>query len=1153
MTNTFERACGPGRSIQNPRPLTRRGWRACALGLLLGLGLGSNALAADPAISIGNGSIAEGNSGTTTLNLPVTRSGDLGGNIGLEFRTDESPSNPATAGTDYVAVTAGAAVLPAGAGSVNLPVAVNGDTAVEPDEQFLVHLLSATNAGPTPDFGGATNLSAGSRPRSVAVADLDGDGRLDLAIANGSSNNVSVRLNTTAPGDANASYADAVNFPAGSFPFSVAVGDINGDGRPDLAVANQDSNNVVSVLLNTTVPGQPLSYAGPASFGAGNLPSSIAVGDLNGDGRPDLAATNFFGNNVSVLLNTAAPGAPLGYAAAANFAAGTGPNAIAIGDLNGDGRPDLAVANRGIEGGSGGSVSVLLNTAAPGAAINYAAPANLSAGSSPRSVAVGDVNGDGRPDLAVANQDSNNVSVLLNSTLPGETLPSYAAAVNFATGAVPVSVALSDVNDDGRPDLAVANNAGANVSVLLNTTAPGAVSPRYATAANFAAGTGPFSVAVGDVNGDGRPDLALANSVSDNVSVLLNTTIVGVASANYAAAASFGASVGPRSIAVADFNGDGRPDLALANYRSASVSVLLNTAAPGAANPSYAAAANIPTGAGPQSVAVGDVNGDGRPDLTVANLDASYVSVLLNTTAAGDGAPTYAAAVNLTAGNRTSSVAVGDVNGDGRPDLAVANANSNNVSVLLNTAGPGDPLSYADAVHFAVGNAPIAVAIADVNGDGRPDLATANFSGNNVSVLLNMTDPGATAPVYAIASSFPVGFSPASVAIGDVNGDGRPDLATANANTSNVSVLLNSTAPGDASLGYAAAANFAVGNFPYSVAMGDVNGDGRADLAVAIAGNANVSVLLNTTAPGDISPSYTNAMNFPAGDNPRAVAMGDVNGDGRVDLAVANFASDDVSVLLNQLYSVSIGTNEGAGTILNDDRSLPTVAFTQSSRTVPESAGALSFTVRLSSASGQTVSVPFSASGSASAADYSGLTASPLSFAPGITEKTLALTITDDAIEEDDETLVLTLGTPTNAMLGSPAALSLTIQDNDSCKGLTPTQGCTVNGVANQLCVGTAGNDSIIVAGNGRSVVLGGDGNDTLMGGNGDDLLCGGRGNDTLRGNRGNDRLLGSVGGDSLFGDDGNDALDGGLGSDSADGGKGTDTCTAETRTGCEQ
>ena len=202
--------------------------------------------------------------------------------------------------------------------------------------------LPALSGCATPSFGAATNFGAGSFPRSVAVGDFNLDGKPDLAVANSDSDNVSVLL-----GNGLGGFAAATNFGVGSQPFSVAVGDFNLDGKPDLAVANLDSNNV-SVLLGNGLGG----FAAATNFGAGGAPYSVAVGDFNLDGKPDLAVANFDSNNVSVLRGNGLGG----FAAAANFGVGTTPVSVAVGDFNLDGKPDLAVANRDSD-----NVSVLLN------------------------------------------------------------------------------------------------------------------------------------------------------------------------------------------------------------------------------------------------------------------------------------------------------------------------------------------------------------------------------------------------------------------------------------------------------------------------------------------------------------------------------------------------------------------------------------------------------------------------------------------------------------------------------------------------------------------------------------------------------------------------------------------------------------------------
>ena len=377
------------------------------------------------------------------------------------------------------------------------------------------------SVSPTVAMQPQAQFATGSNPRSVSIGDLNGDGKPDLALANLLDNTVSVLLNTTSPGETVASYSGQSTFATGSAPYSVSIGDFNGDGKPDLAVANGGSNTV-SVLLNTTAPGETVaSYSGHSTFATGSAPYSVSIGDFNGDGKPDLAISNSSSDTVSVLLNTTAPGATVvSYSGQATFSTGSSPASVSIGDLNGDGKPDLAIAN-----GGSNTVSVLLNTTAPGATVaSYSSQSTFATGSYPSSVSIGDLNDDGNLDLAVTNAYSDTVRVLLNTTAPGATVASYSGQSIFATGSHPISVSIGDLNGDGKPDLAVANDYSDTVSVLLNTTAPGATVASYSGQSTFSTGSSPHSVSLGDLNGDGKPDLAIANQ--NSISVLLNATAV---------------------------------------------------------------------------------------------------------------------------------------------------------------------------------------------------------------------------------------------------------------------------------------------------------------------------------------------------------------------------------------------------------------------------------------------------------------------------------------------------------------------------------------------------------------------------------------------------------------------------------------------------
>jgi len=354
---------------------------------------------------------------------------------------------------------------------------------------------TATVLPPAVSFAPRSDFSVGTGPESVAVGDFNGDGKQDLAVAN-DSNSVSVLLGT-----GTGSFGTAANFSVGSYPNSVAVGDFNGDGKQDLAIANSEFSNNVSVLLGTG--SGSFGAATDFSVGAGP-PRSVAVGDFNDDGSQDLATANYNSNSVSVLLGTGTGS----FGSATNFSAGMGTVGIAVGDFDGNDDQDLVATNH-----TSGNVSVLLGTGSG----SFGSATNFGAGTSPWAVAIGDFDDNGSQDLVVtADGGSNKVLVLL-----GTGSGSFGAAADFSVGVWPCSVVVGDFDGDGSEDLAVVNDNGlsSTVSVLLGTG-----TGSFEAVANISVGSYASSVAVGDFNGDGKQDLAVTNSWGNTVSVLLNTT-----------------------------------------------------------------------------------------------------------------------------------------------------------------------------------------------------------------------------------------------------------------------------------------------------------------------------------------------------------------------------------------------------------------------------------------------------------------------------------------------------------------------------------------------------------------------------------------------------------------------------------------------------
>jgi hypothetical protein len=408
-----------------------------------------------------------------------------------------------------------------------------------------------------------------------------------------------------------------------------------------------------------------------------------------------------------------------------------------------------------------------------------------------------------------------------------------------------------------------------NGNLVLGTAAlgPATFAQNAVTAPAIPVGKNPIAIAIGDFNGDGISDLAVVNSVDNNVSILLGNT-----SNDFTSAVGSPVAVGknPAAVAVGDFNSDGIADLAVVNGQPNNVSVLLGDGSGGFAG---AAGSPVAVGRNPAAVAVGDFNQDGIADLAVANTGDNTVTILLGD---GSGGFSTAAGSPVLVGSNPASIDVGDYNADNITDLAVVNNGSNTVNILLGDGNGG--FSNAAGSPVPVGKNPESSVTGDFNGDGIADLAVVNNGDNNVSILLGNGSGGFS---NAAGSPVPVGTNPTSLAVADFNRDSIADLAVTNSGPNHVSTLL-----GDGNGGFSPTAQSPapVGNNPAASEVGDFNGDGIAGLAVVNGGSNDVSVISNlvtqtatatltsVNVPGtgthDVNAAYTGDTNFGASTSP---------------------------------------------------------------------------------------------------------------------------------------------------------------------------------------------------------------------------------------------------------------------------------------------
>ena len=358
---------------------------------------------------------------------------------------------------------------------------------------------------------------------------------------------------------------------------------------------------------------------------------------------------------------------------------------------------------------------------------------------------------------------------------------------------------------------------------------------------------------------------------------------------------------GPNSVAVGYFGGP-YPYLVVANYNTNYISVLS-----GDGNGSFASlVTNITVGNTPAAVVVADFNGDTYEDIAVANDTDNNVTIIF-----GDGMGGFVVGASYPVGTNAIHLAVGDFNHDanGRPDLAVVSYVENSVKVLLNN-GDG---TFGAASSYAVGSNPVFVAVADMNNDTYADLVVANYNSNTVSVLLNTANGSGT---FLAQQSFAVGAKPLGVAVGDVNGDNKVDVVTADSADNTATVLL-----GNGAGAITFFTNYFVGMGPSAVLLADLKGSNRLDLVVANELDDTVWVL-----PGTGTGAFANYYNeeatlFTVGDQPVALAKGQFNpnNDVYLDLAVANFASSNITVLLNSTHVMAYSSNY---TIIEDSGSI---------------------------------------------------------------------------------------------------------------------------------------------------------------------------------------------------------------------------------------
>jgi uncharacterized protein (TIGR03437 family) len=638
------------------------------------------------------------------------------------------------------------------------------------------------------------------------------------------------------------------------------ITDLAGDGVGSIVSLDKRAapGQVVVVTAN---PDYTVRYA--AGYTVGANPQGYLAGDFNGDGIHDIA-TVYFGpldnsapGGISLSLGTGNGSLPLH--PAVNYPAGLGSIAAAAWDFNADGKDDLAVLNY-----QDSTVTIMLGNAS--GKLTTGNTYSVGLGNFPSGIAVADVNGDGFADLLVSG--FNGLAVLLGNgdgTFRPGPFTTLTTAQNF--------LATGDFNKDGKVDVALADYQDGFLDILLGN-GDGTFKQ---VAQQYLIGFNPETFYVEDFDGDGNLDIVFAAGHPDALITLPYMQTVGVLFGNgngtFAGAPAYTVPGFSTSMVAADFNGDGKPDLAIAGQGG--TSILL-----GSGGGRFQAGATLSAGGTYSQSAAADLNGDGKMDLVVNS------SVFL-----GNGNGTFQAPqiVPGTADD-AAGVAIGDFNNDHKLDLAVSNRTENSVTIAPGN-GSG---TFAAGVTLPVGNDPTYLITGDFNRDGNLDLAVINSgrifmtsAPGSLSILLGKGDGTFQKAVnYTLAAD----FWPNSINSADFNKDGIPDLVVTAATPGFGYTLVVFIGNGDGT--FKPGVLYPTDYGPSTVAIADFNGDGKLDLIVPhCCGDTDVTYLLGN-GDGTFQPEH---LIIYAGANASAVA--DFNGDGKPDIAFAG--NDDAFIFLN--------------------------------------------------------------------------------------------------------------------------------------------------------------------------------------------------------------------------------------------------------------
>ncbi|CAF4034571.1 unnamed protein product [Rotaria sp. Silwood2] len=774
------------------------------------------------------------------------------------------------------------------------------------------------------------SISPGSRPQSIMVGDFNQDNELDIAVSNHDTNNISILI-----GYGNGSFAIPTmhSTDADSMPFAIIVGDFDNNNQSDIAVANFGTNNVLMLIGYVLIQAEsPTAY----STGVGSIPYYIITEDINNDTDLDLVVANSGTGTLGVFL---------GYGNGSFREQITHPSAnnsdvrgLVLSDLENDHRLDIVVANFNDEtlgilyGYGNGSFTPVVTyfTGSPSSPRwitvndfnndNYLDivftdqiggyigiffgfgngrfdkqllySTGLSSG--PLWVSVADYNNDGSLDLAVANPLTNNVGILLGNGqgyFDNQTIYLTDIAVaNYGTNNVAILLGHPIENSPNRAINATDNDSQVNHINQSNSTVanwlindkPILLGDYYAdfqsqTIYSTGFSSHPYSIAIGDLNNDTQMDIVVTNSGNESLGIFL-----GYSNGSFATETIYSIGVGsnPGDVIIDDFNRDNWLDVAVTDGNDDSIIIIM-----GNENGTFSTKLTYFTGSGsmPSALAIGYFNNDKYLDLAVANTEADTIGIFF-----GLDYTVFKNQKSCNAGKDSSpdSLAIGDFNNDGHLDIVTTLYYWGMLGVFLGYGnGTFTSLSTYSDMHFSQ---PRAVTVGDVNNDNQLDIIEVKRGINSISIVLGHGNGTFANPI--LYSTGP-DTAPRSIAVGDFNHDNCLDVTVANYGANTIGVFFGY---GNGTFQDVIALSTGKGSRPHSVTVFDINNDTHLDIIVANTGIDQVGVFL-----GYGNKSFTAQMTFSTGadSSPQSAIARDFDKDGKVDLAITNYGTNNVFIL----------------------------------------------------------------------------------------------------------------------------------------------------------------------------------------------------------------------------------------------------------------